>query len=53
MGLGAQIVEVLEPESYQMGHLPGAMNIPLHLLATESRRLEASRPVVVYCNNYG
>ena len=44
---GAQLVEVLPSEEYDLGHLPGAVNIPLRELTAE--RLDRSRPVVVYC----
>lgn len=51
---GAQLIDVLEPEEYQHSHLPGAINIPLKELneATASR-LDRSRPVIVYCNDFG
>jgi rhodanese-related sulfurtransferase len=49
----AQLVEVLPRAEYEDEHLPGAVNIPLKELdADTARRLERSRPVVVYCNDY-
>ena len=54
LGEGAQLVEVLPAEQYEQLHLPGAINLPLKELAEQAqRRLDRSRPVIVYCNNYG
>jgi rhodanese-related sulfurtransferase len=51
---GAQLVDVLEPEEYQHSHLPGAISIPLkELNATTAGRLDRSKPVIVYCNDFG
>jgi rhodanese-related sulfurtransferase len=51
---GAQLVDVLEPEEYQHSHLPGAISIPLkELNETTARRLDRSKPVIVYCNDFG
>ena len=50
MDRGAQIVEVLGPEDFEEGHLPGAINIPLRRIETQARSLlDPSRPVLVYC----
>ena len=47
---GAQLVEVLEPRSYEEEHLPGAIGIPLKRLARETAaQLDADRAVIVYC----
>ena len=47
---GAQVVEVLGPEEFEEDHLPGAINLPLRRIEREARdRLDASRPVLVYC----
>jgi rhodanese-related sulfurtransferase len=47
---GAQLVEVLPAEEYATEHLPGAVNIPLKELNSETAgRLVAARPVIVYC----
>jgi rhodanese-related sulfurtransferase len=47
---GAQLVEVLPAEDYEDEHLPGAINIPLKQLDEETaRRLDRTRPVIVYC----
>jgi rhodanese-related sulfurtransferase len=51
MAEGAQVVEVLPEPEYTELHLPGAINLPLKELDASSagERLDASRPVVVYC----
>jgi rhodanese-related sulfurtransferase len=47
---GAQLVEVLPPDEYEEDHLPGAISLPLRRLETEAtRRLDRTRPVIVYC----
>ena len=47
---GVQIVEVLGPEEFAEGHLPGAINIPLRRIETQALTLlDPSRPVLVYC----
>ena len=47
------LVDVLSEESYNEGHIPGAINIPLgdlELLA--ERRLDRQDTIVVYCGSY-
>lgn len=47
---GAQLVEVLPPAEYEEEHLPGAINLPLKELSRQApRRLDRTRPVIVYC----
>ena len=49
----AQLVEVLPREEYDTEHLAGALSIPLkELNAVSARRLDRSRPVIVYCNDF-
>ena len=51
---GAQLVDVLDADDYAESHLPGAINIPLkELNAATASRLDRSRPVFVYCNDFG
>ena len=50
---GAQLVEVLPQAEYEDEHLPGAINIPLKELNTETaRQLKRDQPVIVYCHDY-
>jgi len=47
---GAQLVEVLPENEYSEEHLPGAVNLPLRHLTSETvASLDPRRPVVVYC----
>ena len=49
----AQIVEVLPRAEYEWMHIEGAINLPLKELNRESAgRLDRSRPVVTYCNDF-
>ncbi len=49
----AQVVEVLPPEEYEELHIAGAINLPLQELGERAaRELDASRPVVTYCNDF-
>jgi phage shock protein E len=45
------VLDVRTPEEYAAGHLPGAVNIPLDLLATRLGELSGARErdIVVYC----
>jgi rhodanese-related sulfurtransferase len=48
-----QLVEVLPAEQFAWAHLPGAQNLPLKDLTLDSvERLDRSRPVVAYCNDF-
>ena len=50
---GAQVVEVLPQAEYEWAHITGAANLPLKQLNRESAgRLDRSRPVVTYCNDF-
>ena len=47
---GARLVDVRTAGEFAAGHLPGAVNIPLHELDRRARELGAKeRPIVVYC----
>jgi rhodanese-related sulfurtransferase len=48
------IVDVLSPEKFQEGHLPGAINIPVDQIEKEAeiRINEKAAVVVVYCGGY-
>jgi rhodanese-related sulfurtransferase len=51
--VGAQLVEVLSKEQYELAHLAGALHIPLKDIdqLTEDR-LKRDEPVIVYCYDY-
>ncbi len=48
-----KIVDVLPVESYTAAHIPGAISIPLELLASRAGQLLPDRnaEIVVYCGN--
>jgi rhodanese-related sulfurtransferase/CBS domain-containing protein len=49
---GAQVIEVLPKDEYDWAHLAGALHLPLKALDRQAaRRLDAGRPVVVYCHD--
>ena len=50
---GAQFVDVLGTSEFHESHLPGAIHIPLRKVDQQAApRLDAGRPVVVYCFDY-
>lgn len=50
---GAQLAEVLPQAEYAFEHLPGAIHVPLKQLDNAAlERLDTSRPVIAYCNDF-
>lgn len=48
-----KLVEVLSPESYKEGHIPGAISIPFDKLKDEAgKKLKKTETIIVYCANY-
>lgn len=47
----AVLIDVRSPGEFAGGHLPGAINLPLELVASQIDRLvsDKSQPIVVYC----
>ncbi|HZC78074.1 MAG TPA: metalloregulator ArsR/SmtB family transcription factor, partial [Ktedonobacterales bacterium] len=43
------VLDVRPPEEFAVGHLPGAVNIPIHELEKRLRELPRRREVVAYC----
>jgi rhodanese-related sulfurtransferase len=43
------VLDVRPPEEFAAGHVPGAVNIPVHELARRLAELPKSREVVAYC----
>ena len=43
------VVDVRERDEYAAGHVPGALLIPMGLLASRSQELDRARPVYVIC----
>ncbi|WP_027881183.1 rhodanese-like domain-containing protein [Meiothermus rufus] len=50
---GAYVVDVREPYEYAMGHIPGAVNIPLGRFVGEVGNLPKDRKLVVVCASGG
>jgi len=51
---GAQLVDVLGQDEFAHDHMPGAINIPLKQLDGKTvGQLDRTRPVLVYCNDFG
>ena len=50
---GAQLVDVLAADEYELDHLPGAISIPLRELNRETTaQLQKDRPVIAYCYDF-
>lgn len=48
-----KLVEVLAEENYKSGHIPGAINIPLDRINTDTKKiLKKNDIIVVYCGSY-
>ena len=48
-----RILDVRDPEEYAAGHLPGAINVPLHQVGRKVPYLMPNRhkPLLVYCGS--
>ena len=47
------VVDVRDPEEFNEGHIPGAVNLPLKNFAAGSGVLDKEKTIVVYCNSGG
>jgi rhodanese-related sulfurtransferase len=47
------VVDVRDPEEFNEGHIPGAINLPLKNFASGSGILEKDKTIIVYCNSGG
>jgi rhodanese-related sulfurtransferase/biotin operon repressor len=43
------VIDVRPPDEYALGHLPGAINVPLSELSLRSEGFEIGREVIAYC----
>ena len=50
---GRLVVDVRQTEEYADGHVPGAVNIPLHLVPLRLDELRGQGPVHVICQSGG
>ncbi|MBI5231435.1 MAG: rhodanese-like domain-containing protein [Coriobacteriales bacterium] len=46
---GAQIIDVREPAEFQMGRIPGAVNVPVGTIETAAKNWDRNATYVVYC----
>jgi len=46
---GAQLIDVRTPGEYKIGHLKGAVNIPLQQLQSNVSKIRKDKPVITYC----
>ena len=47
------VVDVRDPEEFREGHIPGAINIPVGIFASQSEALDKKKKIIVYCNSGG
>lgn len=45
----AVFVDVRDPDSYNAGHIPGAINIPLAEMETRAKELDPNQWIILYC----
>lgn len=50
-GRRVAVVDVREPHELATGHIPGARNVPLGMLARSAHALPRDIPLVVYCRS--
>lgn len=49
---GTLLVDVRSPWEFEMGHLPGALNIPLEEIPLKAATIrETGKPVLLYCRS--
>jgi len=48
-----QLVDVRDPEEFAEGRIPGAINIPVAIFASQSEVLDKKKRIIVYCNSGG
>jgi rhodanese-related sulfurtransferase len=46
---GAQVIDVRTPGEFQMGHIPGAVNVPVDTLEAQAQSWDKEATYVVYC----
>jgi hydroxyacylglutathione hydrolase len=48
-GSRPRVLDVRRPGEYSLGHVPGAVNIPLDRLASDAAQLDRGRPIAIIC----
>lgn len=46
------LVDVRDAETFEQGHVKGAINVPLEDLSSKMGELDQAKPVLVYCYNH-
>jgi rhodanese-related sulfurtransferase len=46
---GAQVIDVRTPGEYQLGHIPGAINVPVDQIQTTAANWDRNATYVIYC----
>ncbi|MCR4709574.1 MAG: rhodanese-like domain-containing protein [Clostridiales bacterium] len=51
---GAMLIDVRDPKEYGLGHIPGAVNMPLGVIEARSAEIkDKSTPIFLYCVSGG
>lgn len=53
LGAGEIILDVRGPEEYQEGHIKGAKNIPVNIVADQSSELKNLNKIYIHCKRGG
>ncbi|MCS6934555.1 MAG: rhodanese-like domain-containing protein [Chitinophagales bacterium] len=48
---GAMLIDVRTPAEFKQGSVPGAINIPVEVIAEQTNRIPRHQPVVVFCRS--
>jgi phage shock protein E len=48
-GKGAQVIDVRSQGEYELGHIPGAVNVPVDTIQTAAANWDRNATYVVYC----
>lgn len=46
---GAQVIDVRTPGEFQLGHVPGAVNVPVDQIQAQAASFDKGKTYVVYC----
>lgn len=46
---GAQVIDVRSPGEYQLGHIAGALNVPIETVEAQAPSWDKNKTYVVYC----
>lgn len=49
MSAGAQVLDVRTPGEFQLGHIPGAINVPVDQIQGQAASFDKNATYVVYC----